>query len=77
MLFLLACARPEGALDTVPVASASLSDVELATYAIVGGLVNGSATLDIVRSDGASESHPVELNGSVLGVVIEVDTVVD
>lgn len=76
LLLLTACAHPPG-LKGISVESAQLSGLSLSTYASVGGVMHGDATLDIVDVDGEELSVPVDLDGGVFGFVFEVSTVVD
>lgn len=73
LLGLGACRGHPDALMDVPVASASLQDVSLTTVAVIGGPVTGSGTLVVTEPGGVVRAFPVELRGSTLGAVLEVD----
>ncbi len=77
MIHLLSACNDYGSLAEVEVQAAQLSAVELGTVALLVGAVNGRAILEITRIDGGTQSHAVTLEGNVLGLVVEIDSVID
>lgn len=71
---LLSCrGRPSG-LEGIRASAAYLEDVQLISVGVVGGGVWGDGRLVVVSPDlPYAQAYPVELNGGMVGVVLEFD----
>ena len=71
-LLVLGCRAPDRELlADLTVASAELHDLRTTRVAFIGGVVRGDSDLVIVDEDGVEHVFPVEVRGSVFGLLFD------
>lgn len=72
LLGAVACAPPApDALKALEVESASLSPIGVTVVGLVGGYVEGDATLTVTDTAGVTQDFPIRIEGGLLGAMIE------
>lgn len=77
LLLLAGCGPQATGLEGIRAEAARLRDLDLATLAMIGGVVDGDATLEIDTTDGEIVAVPVTLRGGTVGLAMEMTIAID